>query len=222
VPSLVRQTVLDLSTRLGIPYNEGWRFPLRIRFTDRAGFGAENLLAFVALYQSETSIYQDLNINLAAYNQHKFDYEKTLAHELVHAMMNDVLGGQAAAVFPRWLHEGLAVYGADEGEKLVKAYVQANWGFAEQKIINGLEGPHGALDYAEDYLAIKYIVNAHGPNALPLFIQQVIERKGDVTSAYEYATGEDWADFIANSREFSKEEIGQVKPPRRGKYESPF
>ena len=223
IPNLIRQTVIDLSGKLGFPYDEGWRFPLKVRYTDKSGRGAENLLAYVALYKtSDENFFQELNINLAAYSKHKFNYEKTLAHELVHAMMNDALGGEAAAFFPRWLNEGLAVFGADEGDQMVKSYVHKYYGFAEQKILNGLEGPHGALDYAEDYLAVKYISENHGPNAISFFIREIINRNGDVKGAYEYATSEDWASFLENSREFSKEEIGRIKPPRRGKHEKPF
>jgi len=55
---------------------------------------------------------------LAAYEKLKFDFEVVLAHELVHAMLNDALGVEAKAVFPRWLNEGIAVYAAGEASKL--------------------------------------------------------------------------------------------------------
>ncbi|OVE77814.1 hypothetical protein BVX98_01960 [bacterium F11] len=223
IPNLVRQTTIDMSIKIGLPYNEGWQYPMTVKYTDKAGAGAESLLAYVILYQTNKGdFFQELHINLAAYAKQKFDYEKTLSHELIHAMMNDAVGGEAARLLPVWLHEGLAVYGSGEGEGMLRSYVHRFYGFAEQKLLNGLTGPHGALDYVEDYLAVKYIVEAHGPNALPFFIRQLIEKDGKVEAAYEYSTGESWDDFITQSRKYAEDTIKEIKPPRRGRGEDPY
>jgi len=222
IPVLMRQTLINLSVRLGLDFEEGWRYPLTVRFTDGSPRGAENTLAYVILYTDEKGIRQDLFINLTAYKERKFNFEKVLAHELVHAMLNDALGAEAMQIFPVWLNEGLAVYGADQGEKMAQAYVYQYTGFAEGKLINGLEGPHRALDYAEDYWAIKYIPKRHGPNALRLFVDEIVYRKGDVEAAYKYLFQEDWDKFLEGHNKFSKEEIKRIGPAQRGKKVNPY
>lgn len=223
VPILMRQTMINLSVKLGMNYQEGWQYPIQIRFLDGAPGGAENILAFVQIGTTgDGQFVQQLGINLAAYEKEEFNFEKTFAHELVHAMLNDAIGGEAAVVFPVWLHEGLAVYGAGQGEAVVKAYTYQFSGYAEGKLINGLEGPHGALDYAEDYLALKYMYEKHGPNSLHNFVREVIYRKGDVPGAIQYTCFESWDKFQENARLFAKEEIRRLGFAKRGQYEKPY
>src|SRR5262245_31473313 len=45
---LTRQAQLEVSARLGLlQYQEGFRFPFRVRFDDSAPIGIENVLAYV-------------------------------------------------------------------------------------------------------------------------------------------------------------------------------
>ncbi|MCB4756152.1 MAG: hypothetical protein LHV69_03815 [Elusimicrobia bacterium] len=222
VPILMRQTLIDLSVKLGLSYEEGWRYPLTVQFVDGAPGGMENALAFVALAKTEKGIAQSLNINVWAYQKENFDFDKVLAHELVHAMLNDALGAEAALLLPVWLHEGLAVYGAGQGEKMLKNYVYRTSGWSEAKILNGLEGPHGALDYAEDYLAIKYIYEKHGQNSLHNFVRGVVGHRGDIPPAIESSCFETWDDFQKHVRAYSKEEIKRIGPAKRGYNEKPY
>jgi len=222
VPNLMRQTMIDMSVRLGMDFQEGWNYPLVVSFVDEAPMGAENALAYVELLGSDTGIQQNLNINLGAYDSYNFNFEKVFAHELVHAMMNDAMGAQAAVLLPVWLHEGLAVYGADQGDTMVRSYASQTNGFEEASLLNGLEGPHGALDYAEDYLAIKYIAVEKGTNALHNFVKEIINRKGDVPGSLQYTCGENWDDFQKNARAFSVEELKNLGPVRRGAIEQPY
>src|SRR5205823_2966292 len=138
-----------------------------------------------------------------AYDREGFTFDKVLAHELVHAMMNDAIGGEAALVLPVWLHEGLAVYGSEQGEQMLDSYLKAFPDRSAEQFINGLEGPHGALDYAEDYLAIKYIHDVHGVNSLHSFVREVIKRRGDIPGAVEYSCNESWEDFKKGAEKFS-------------------
>jgi hypothetical protein len=222
VPSLVRQTMIDLSVRLGLDFNEGWRYPLTIGFIDGAPFGVENILAYVQLSSNETGIIQTLNINLEAYDRESFDFKKVFAHEMVHAMLNDQLGAEAAMVFPVWLHEGLAVYGSNQGESMVLSYVSQLGGSAERRILTGLEGSHGGYDYAEDYLALKYLVSKHGQNCLHNFLKEVVRRQGDIPGALKYTCFETWDDFQKNAMVFSREEIRSLDPHRRRDYQRPY
>lgn len=214
--------MIDIAVKLGLQFEEGWRYPLTVGFVDGSPFGVENVLAYVQLRSSEGGFSQVLNINLAAYEANQYDYKKVFTHELIHAMLNDALGGEAALKLPVWLHEGLAVYGADQGERMLKNYVYATNGFSESQLLNGLEGDHGAADYAEDYLAIKYLAVKKGPNCLKGFVRETIAREGNFKEALSYSCFESWDDFQRNVKEFSKEEIAEIGPARFGYDEKPY
>lgn len=222
IPILMRQTMIDMAVKLGLRFEEGWRHPLTVGFVDGAPFGAENVLAYVQLGRSENGFFQLLNINLQAYEADSFDYKKVFAHELIHAMLNDALGGQAALKIPIWLHEGLAVYGADQGEKMLKNYVYATTGFSESQLINGLEQHSSALDYAENYLAIKYLAVKKGPNCLHGFVRETIKKEGDYKAALLYACNESWENFQRNVTSYSKEEISNIGHAKFGYDEKPY
>lgn len=215
VPILMRQTLIDLSVRCGLDFNEGWQTPLTIRFDDTAPNGVENILAYVQMYRdSKGRIGQFLVVNLSAYDKENFNFKKVFAHELVHAMLNDSLGLDSTKL-PVWFHEGLAVYGADQGEQMMDVYVSEYPEASESYFINGLEGPHNALDYLEDYLAFKYIHDEHGVNSLRNLIQEVTLKKKDIPSAVDYTCGENFERFKENARKFAEEEVKRVSRSNR-------
>ncbi len=203
---LLRQTVIDVVGQIGLNYQEGWRYPLVVGFLDNAPPGAEFALAYVQLGMEGGEIRQDLRINLSQYEKEHFDFEKVLAHEITHAMLNDAMGAEASTVLPLWFHEGLAVYAANQGEQMLKSYVY-HYG---NSFLNGLDHYASAADYAENYLAFKYIHKKHGSNALHNFVFEVVKRKGDIPNALEYTCFEKWEDFLKNVMEFSESEIREI------------
>ncbi len=222
VPILMRQTLINLSGRLGMNFQEGWLYPVTVGFVDTTPFGRENTLAYVSLLSDGERIFQHLHINLTAYEREAFNFDKVFAHELVHAMLNDAIGAEAAVVLPVWFHEGLAIYGAEQGEQMLNAYLKTHADLSVEEFINGLEGPHGPLDYVEDYLAFKYIYKEHGINALHYFVRDVIRRKGDIAGAIDVTCGESWEGFKKNAAAFSEEEIEQQRRRMRGGTEKPY
>ncbi len=222
VPILMRQTLIDIAGKTGLNFQDGWSFPMTVGFTDEVPWGSESVLAYVQLMRTPAGMEQELRINLKAYGDRNFDFEKVFAHELTHAMLNDALAGTASTVMPVWFHEGLAVYAAGQGEQMLRSYVYANSGFAAERLLNGLDGPHGALDYAEDYLAFEYIHSRYGINGVHAFVREVINRKGDILTALDYSLHESWEDFNAHIKEFGREKIKEIGPAKRGQHERPY
>jgi hypothetical protein len=218
----MRQTQIDVSIRLGMRFQEGWRYPLIIGFVDRSPHGVENALAYVQLMTDGQKFLQQLNVNLAAYERDNFNFKKVFAHELVHAMINDAMGGNASSVLPLWFHEGLAVFGADQGEQMIKSYVYQTSGFSESQLLNGIETHRTGYDYAEDYWAIKYIYEKIGPNHLHNFVREVIKRRGDIPGALQYTCFISWDQYQKKVTEFAKDEIERIGPRRKGKYKNPY
>jgi hypothetical protein len=224
VPNFIRQATIEMAIRIGLDFQEGWSRPLIVQFVDSPPLGAENALAWVQLTVQEGKIFQTLNINLPAYQKDPFNFRKVFSHELVHAMLNDAIGGDAATEIPLWFHEGLAVYGAEQGEQMLTSYVVQNKTETTTFFINGLEGAHGALDYVEDYLAFDYIYQNHGSASLQNFIREVVSRKGDIANALEYTCSENWTEFQNNLKKYSAERIKSIKrePRFRGPADKPY
>jgi hypothetical protein len=108
--------MIDMAVRLGLNFQDGWHYPLTIRFVDGMAYGSENILASVELASDEINgAQQFLNINLTAYAKENFNFKSVFAHELVHAMLTDEIGPDASYSLPVWFHEGIAVYGAEGG-----------------------------------------------------------------------------------------------------------
>lgn len=162
IPNLMRQTEVNLAVRTGLNFQDGWQYPITIHVVDGAPPGIESALAWVSISSNGDGFAQSFNVNLEAYVQTQFDFEKVFAHELTHAMVNDEIGGEAAVALPTWFQEGLAVFGADQGDQMVKVYANHYFPSAASVLLNGLDGPHTALDYAEDYLAFKYLWDKKG------------------------------------------------------------
>jgi hypothetical protein len=221
IPILMRQSEIDIAVATGLDFQEGWSHPLLVRFVDGSPPGVEHALAYVELLSDGKHQAQRLNINLDAYAKEKFNFDKVFRHELFHAMLNDALGPDAANV-PRWLHEGFAVYAADQGEQLISSYLSQVETGDEEKFINGLEGPHGAEDYVEDYLAIKYIREVHGVNSVQGFTRALVANKGDVPAAIQASCFEDWETFQKNAREFSLSDLRRIKRTLRGTQAAPY
>lgn len=222
IPNLMRQTTLNIAVRLGMDFQEGWQYPLTIGFVDGSPYGTENILAYVQLYRDDQGHFgQLLNINLEAFDVEGFDFEKVFTHELVHAMMNDSIGGEAAIKLPTWFQEGIAVFGADQGDEMVKVYAHNNFGTG-RIMINGLEGQHGALDYAEDYLAFKFINEKVSSNALHNFVREVLSRQGDIPGALQYTCQLNWDEFNKKLKEYSEGVIKDLGPSRRGESTRPY
>ena len=221
VPNLMRQSQIDIAVATGLDFQEGWSHPLQIRFVDGSPAGVENALAYVELITDGKRQAQRMNINLGAYAGGKFNFDKVFRHELFHAMLNDALGPDAPSL-PRWLHEGMAVYAADQGEQLINAYLTQIEAGDEERFINGLEGPHTAEDYVEDYLAFKYMRERHGANAIQAFSRTLVASKGDVPAAIRAACSEDWAGFQESARTYSIEELKRIKRTLRGTQAAPY
>ncbi len=208
IPNLVRQTTLDMAVRCGMDFQDGWSVPLMIRFVEDSPQGVENVLAYVQMMQERDThqLLQSLNINLAAYDSYGFNFNKVFAHELVHAMLNDALKEKSVEL-PVWFHEGLAVYGADQGEQLIRSILSENPNANESSFLNGLEGPHGPQHYMEDYLAFEYIRDTFGLSAFQNFIRDVIQRNGDIKGALDYTLHLSWDQFLANAKSYSEQKL---------------
>ena len=101
--------------------------------------------------------------------------QKELTHEMTHAVMREMLGRDKYVALPRWFREGTAVYCAEQGEERIDFVFSSFWGQGLDKLINGLDGKHGYMDYPEDYLAFRYLEEQYGVETVKEVIANVME-----------------------------------------------
>jgi len=201
---LVNQAQLEDSVRLGLlQYHEGFEYPLVIHFQDGSPAGAEYALAYVQLLQTPYGFAQELVVNLDAISAGpKQDFDKIFYHEMTHAVLNDVVGGEASTKIPHWLQEGLAQYVSGEGDDRVTQAAQQYKKSQVQALLCDLNGAYTGNAYPQYYLAIKSLEDKHSVNAVQALVRELIEGKS-VTDAVEDSTGMTWEKFQEEVREYS-------------------
>jgi hypothetical protein len=121
-----------------------------------------------------------------------------LAHELSHVVLHNALGEMRP---PRWLDEGLAMYISHEW-KLGRSILVARallFGslipLDEIERVNTFTHPQAGLAYTESFLAVAFIVDRFGEDALQEMIGE-LARSGDLDLAMGISLGMTYREFI--------------------------
>ncbi len=103
--------------------------------------------------------------------QNTYDWRKTLTHEMIHALMHANMGKRFNEI-PSWVHEGLAVYGAEQGPGRIRTALSSHlYSLTKDhlktkidRLVDGLEDDEAqdGLDYSENYLAFEMLVTTQG------------------------------------------------------------
>lgn len=105
---------------------------------------------------------------------HEEDFKSRVIHELKHAAFRGVMG-QAYLDLPKWVREGLAVYGARQLEDRIHA-VLSNEFFAGKDprlVLDGIDDPdHDVTDYVEDAMAFAWL-ESRKPGAVHAFCKRL-------------------------------------------------
>jgi hypothetical protein len=128
-----------------------------------------------------------------------YDLDRTLVHELFHGLHRARLGTKAYGRLPEWVREGAAVYVAGQGEeraRILAAFVGRDLRIDEPlaRLVDGLGGQHGFLDYYEDVAAFEATEERHGRDGVRRLLRQLLET-ADVKKAVRAALDESMADF---------------------------
>ncbi|MHC5079060.1 MAG: tetratricopeptide repeat protein [Planctomycetota bacterium] len=133
-------------------------------------------------------------------------FEKRLLHEMVHAAMRLALGDTRYAGVPCWLREGMALYIAKQG------YTRVRYEFSitldVKALFNGLTQAHEARDYAEDFLAVDFLVRRGGSSAL-LQLMNLLLAGTPPDRAVERAAGVEEGEFEEAFRHHALEALSE-------------
>jgi tetratricopeptide (TPR) repeat protein len=137
--------------------------------------------------------------------------ELTIPHELIHAVQR-VAVGDAYYFLPKWLREGIAVWGANQGEEridLLLSVFATHSGGNPASLVDGIDGDHSFRDYAEDYLAIAWI-DRHcqaGDRAGVRELWDLIVQGKSCREALEAVAGRKYDAWAATVREYALERV---------------
>jgi hypothetical protein len=192
---LVHQAQLEVSSRLGLlQYREGFQYPIMIRFEDGAPLGIESSVAYVRLEKTNTGFIQELVVNLDASATSDLNFDRVFYHEMTHAVLNDVIGGDASEKVPAWVQEGLAQYVSGEGPDRIKELAQTVKKFQAESLLSDLNSAPTGRAYPQFYLAIQYLYDKHSVNAVQALVRNLILGKS-VVDAVEDSCGLSWDKF---------------------------
>jgi hypothetical protein len=127
------------------------------------------------------------------------DLDKTLVHELFHCLHRARLGVKDYRRLPEWVREGAALWVAGQGEeraRVLAAFVGRDPRVDDplSRLVDGLGGQHGFLDYYEDVAAFEAAEERHGKDSVRRLLLELLET-ADVAKAVREALGESMADF---------------------------
>jgi len=200
---LIRQAQLEVSARLGLlQYREGFRYPLTVRFADSAPAGVENALAYVHMVQTSEGLGQEMVVNLSEFAAHSTDFDTVFYHEMTHAVLNDALELKDLTEVPHWVQEGLAVYVAGNGDKIVSDVAGHYRKYQAKELIHDLDQIHSYLIYPQGYLAFKYLNDKYSVNAVEAFVRELTQGKSTAT-AIEDSTGVSYDTFKQQLQDYS-------------------
>lgn len=126
------------------------------------------------------------------------DFEGRVVHELKHAGFRGLMG-QRYLELPRWVREGLAVWGAGQTEGRVLSILsnEVFSGKDPMALLNGIVTGRSFSDYMEDALAVAWLEEGR-PGAVARFCRLLSEGAG-AEEAFAEAAGLPWDEAIAQA-----------------------
>ena len=144
--------------------------------------------------------------------------QQLLTHEITHAVMRTIIGLDKFKHLPLWFKEGTAVFAAEQGENKLDKALAFSLPDNLRSCIDGLSGSHSLFDYAEDYLAIRFIQETYGKEILHKWISEIVYKKVDSRKAIEQVLSTTYVDFLYVTRKYAlnavvnwKNDVGGVQ-----------
>jgi hypothetical protein len=196
----------NIATQLGLmQYGEGFFHPVQIRFDDGSPAVNQNPFFYVLVRQPGSEDFrQELVVNVEAYARNRKDsnwkdnaLRNGFYYAMAQLMFNDLTRGQG---FPLWVQEGLAVYVSGSGEAMLADAVGKTRRSDVPNLIIELNQPYPYLtknQWAQYYLAIKYISDTGGVNGFQAFVREIVSGSS-AADTVRRTLNQEWPDFKKN------------------------
>ncbi|MBW1872588.1 MAG: tetratricopeptide repeat protein, partial [Deltaproteobacteria bacterium] len=122
------------------------------------------------------------------------DIDASLVHEFIHGAMRQQMGLKNYRALPKWIREGIAVWGAGQLQERTRNVIAA--AYLEERdpvsVVHQLDNMHNSSDdYLVDAILFEYIEQAHGVEVVRSLIARVVAGDNYI-EAIEDATGLNW------------------------------
>jgi TolA-binding protein len=138
------------------------------------------------------------------------DFRKRITHEMKHAGFRGWMG-QVYLGLPRWVREGLAVYGAEQVRSRVDS-ILGNEVFAgsdPMKVLDGIDDPdHDFNDYLEDALAFEWLESLKEGN-VHAYCKGLIAGK-DPRALFGEQAGRPWPDALKEAQAYCEKRVRET------------
>jgi tetratricopeptide (TPR) repeat protein len=140
------------------------------------------------------------------------DVDASLVHESIHCIMRDLMGDRPYRALPRWVREGIAVWGADQLDERAREVVAR--AFLDQRDPRAVLREVGDLENPPDYylmvaLAFEYLSYNHGQRVVRAIIADIVDGTRP-DRAFEKYTGLPMKVIEQERRTFSRMYFEQV------------
>jgi len=130
----------------------------------------------------------------------------SLVHEFIHCVMREKMGDRPYLSVPKWIREGIAVWGAGQLRELSRNVI-ADAFLADRDVLSAQREFERLLDkrgnYLMDALLFEYIQVNHGEDAVRFLISEIAAGV-DFIKAFERATGMDWHELMFRRDQFAR------------------
>jgi hypothetical protein len=186
------------------------RDPAIVRIREEVGIKPAPGYVFVRIYSSRQAMpplvrraFEDENVRgvtlftryIAVLSDRAGDeaLRKTLSHELVHAYLGSAGGVLAADKFPKWYHEGFAIYMSGSGQESCRVTI-----IGASQITSCQRSPDEYRQYDENF---KYLENQLGKERLAGLLKQSFDGR-DASVLYRALPAASYDQFAARAHEW--------------------
>ena len=199
LPEYVAQAWVVLKRTLGVDLKGA---QVVFEFRDK-GFNRDNNRAFTETISVGYKPYT----RMIFYTEHivvsEEDFRSRVVHELKHAAFRDVMG-LAYLDLPKWMREGLAVYGAEQFDDRFGALVGGETfsGRDPRKLLDGIDDPdHNTNDYLEDAAAFRWLESCK-KGAVHSFCKRLLAGE-DYVGLFEELSGKPMREALDTAAEYA-------------------
>jgi tetratricopeptide (TPR) repeat protein len=196
------RTLRQAQDRIGLVCYEPERFVVRFKDYPRCShFGASSRPVraevgdvHLVTLSAEQSVVGVMNVH------------DSLVHEFIHCVMREKMGDRAYLSVPRWIREGIAVWGAGQLRELSRnviadAFLANRDVLSVQREFERLLHKRG--NYLMHALLFEYIQVNHGEDAVRFLISEIVAG-ADFIVAFERATGLMWHQLMWRRDQFAR------------------
>gem|GEM_PF-1819913 len=200
--SLRVRALRSAQDRIGLECYEPERFVVRFKDYPRCShFGASSRPV-----RAEAGDLHLVTLSAEQFVMGVMNVHDSLVHEFIHCVMREKMGDRPYLAIPKWIREGIAVWGAGQLSELSRNVI-ADAFLANRDVLSVRREFERLLDkrgnYLMDALLFEYIEVNHGEDSVRFLISEIVAGV-EFIEAFERATGLKWHELMFRRDQFAR------------------